>query len=160
MPTWNAEAFIEATLASLDAQTYQNLEVLISDDSSTDRTTEICERFAASRPRCRFIRQGARRGWTGNVTALLHEAEGDYFFFAFHDDPLKPAYVSRLVEALARNRRQYLRSPTSSSARARCTTRSSRECPTDWSAQGASFAREARGGFRTAACFARTPAGG
>jgi glycosyltransferase involved in cell wall biosynthesis len=108
MPTWNAEAFIEATLASLAAQTYENLEVLISDDSSTDRTPEICERFAASHPRCRFIRQDSRRGWTGNVTALLHLAEGDYFFFAFHDDPLKPAYVSRLVDALGQNRQAVL----------------------------------------------------
>jgi glycosyltransferase involved in cell wall biosynthesis len=103
MPTWNGETFIEPTLESLAAQTYPNLEVLISDDASTDRTPEICGRFAATQPRWRFMRQEVRRGWTGNVSALLQQAEGDYFFFAFHDDPLKPTYVSRLVEALRAN---------------------------------------------------------
>ena len=108
IPTWNAETFIEPTLASLAAQTYPHLDILISDDASTDRTPEICERFAASHPRCRMMRQEARRGWTGNVTELLHVAEGDFFFFAFHDDPLSPTYVERLVEALTANPRAVL----------------------------------------------------
>jgi glycosyltransferase involved in cell wall biosynthesis len=108
MPTWNGETFIEPTLESLVAQTYPHLEVLISDDASTDRTPEICGRFAAAQPGWRFIRQEVRRGWTGNVTALLQQAEGDYFFFAFHDDPLKLTYVSRLVEALTANPRAVL----------------------------------------------------
>jgi len=103
MPTWNSESFIERTLESLAAQTYPNLHILISDDASTDRTPEVCARFAAAHPRCCFVRQDVRRGWTGNVTTLLQLAEGDYFFFAFHDDPLQPTYVSRLVEALTAN---------------------------------------------------------
>jgi glycosyltransferase involved in cell wall biosynthesis len=103
MPTWNAATFIEPVLESLAAQTYPNLQVLISDDASTDRTPEICGRFAAAQSRWRFIGQEVRRGWTGNVTALLQQAEGDYFFFAFHDDPVRPTYVSRLVEALTAN---------------------------------------------------------
>jgi glycosyltransferase involved in cell wall biosynthesis len=103
MPTWNAEPFIERTLQSLAAQTYPNLHILISDDASTDATPKICAQFAANHPQCRFIRQEARRGWTGNVTTLLQVAEGDCFFFAFHDDPLQPTYVTRLVEALTSN---------------------------------------------------------
>ena len=42
LPARNAESFIEPVLESLAAQTYPNLEVLISDDASTDRTAEIC----------------------------------------------------------------------------------------------------------------------
>ncbi|MGC1818119.1 MAG: glycosyltransferase family 2 protein, partial [Casimicrobiaceae bacterium] len=90
MPTWNAESFLERTLESLAAQTYPHLDILISDDASTDRTPEICARFAATHPRCRVMRQELRRGWTGNATRLLQVAEGDYLFFAFHDDPLSP----------------------------------------------------------------------
>lgn len=108
MPTWNGEAFIEPTLESLAAQVYPHLDVLISDDASTDRTPEICRRFSAAQPRWRFTRQQVRRGWTGNATWLLQQADGDYFFFAFHDDPLKSTYVSRLVEALAANPRAVL----------------------------------------------------
>ena len=108
MPTWNAESFVERTLESLGAQTYPNLHILISDDASTDRTREICTRFAASHPRCRFLQQEVRRGWAGNVTNLIGVAEGDFFFFAFHDDPLQPSYVSRLIEALMANPRAVL----------------------------------------------------
>ncbi|MGC1816471.1 MAG: glycosyltransferase family 2 protein [Casimicrobiaceae bacterium] len=108
MPTWNAESFLEQTLESLAAQTYPHLDILISDDASTDRTPEICARFAANHPRCRLMRQELRRGWTGNVTRLLQVAEGDYLFFAFHDDPLSPTYVERLVEALWANPRAVL----------------------------------------------------
>jgi glycosyltransferase involved in cell wall biosynthesis len=100
MPVWNAQEFILETLQSVAAQTYANLEVLISDDASADDTAAICERFAAGDSRFRVVRQPTRRGWVGNANFLLDAARGDYFFFAFHDDPLCPTYVERLVEAL------------------------------------------------------------
>lgn len=103
VPAWNAEPFIEKTLAAISAQTYPNLEVLISDDASTDATASICERFASGDARFRVIRQSRNLGWIGNVNALLRAAEGDYLFFAFHDDLIGPTYVARLVEALEAN---------------------------------------------------------
>lgn len=103
MPAWNAGSFIRPVLDSIAAQTYQNLELLISVDASTDNTAALCEDFAASHPHCRVQRQPQRLGWIANVNALLRSAEGKYFFFAFHDDPLEPTYVARLVDALERN---------------------------------------------------------
>jgi glycosyltransferase involved in cell wall biosynthesis len=103
MPAWNAEAFIERTLDSLAAQTYPNLHILISDDASTDTTGAICGRFAARHANCEYHRQPENLGWVGNVNVLLKRAQGDYLFFAFHDDPLEPRYVERLVEALQRH---------------------------------------------------------
>ena len=100
MPAWNAQSFITPTLESLAAQTYPNLEILISDDASDDATAAICDRFATTDSRFRVIRQPNRLGWIGNTNFLLHSARGDYAFFAFHDDPLLPAYVGRLVGAL------------------------------------------------------------
>jgi glycosyltransferase involved in cell wall biosynthesis len=100
LPAWNAAAFIEPVLRSLDAQTYPNLQVLVSDDASTDDTAAVCERYAQARPRFVVHRQAANRGWIGNVNWLLQHADGDCFFFAFHDDPLEPTYVERLVDAL------------------------------------------------------------
>ena len=105
LPAWNAAAFIERTLESLAAQTYGNLEVLISDDASADDTAAICARFAATQAQFRLIRQTRRQGWIGNVNLLLRQARADHFFFAFHDDPPKPTYVASLVEALRRNSR-------------------------------------------------------
>jgi glycosyltransferase involved in cell wall biosynthesis len=100
MPAWNAADFIEPVLATLAAQTYPNLEILISVDRCTDATAELCERFAAGRANVTVVRQPARLGWIGNSNALLARANGDYVFFAQHDDPLAPTYVERLVTAL------------------------------------------------------------
>ena len=108
LPAWNSATFIEPTLESLAAQTYGNLEVLISDDASSDATAELCTCFAAGRPQFRLMHQARRQGWIGNVNALLREARADYLFFAFHDDPLKPTYVASLVEALEGNPRAVL----------------------------------------------------
>jgi glycosyltransferase involved in cell wall biosynthesis len=108
MPAWNAESFIVPVLESLAAQTYPNLQVLISDDASTDGTAAICEEFAARHANFRLIRQPRNLGWVGNVNDLLRKANGEYFFFAFHDDLPRPSYVERLVDALESNRRAVL----------------------------------------------------
>lgn len=108
LPAWKASAFIVATLDALAAQTYENLEILVSDDASPDDTATICERAAAGDARFRVIRQPRNLGWTGNVNALLREARGDYLVFAFHDDLPEPSYIERCVAALEANPRAIL----------------------------------------------------
>jgi glycosyltransferase involved in cell wall biosynthesis len=108
MPAYRSTAFITPVLESLAAQTYPNLEVLISVDQCSDGTTELCQAFAAAHSNVTVVRQRARLGWVGNSNALLQAAGGDYLFFAFHDDPLMPRYVERLVEALESNPRAVL----------------------------------------------------
>lgn len=108
MPAWNAAAFVGPVLASLAVQTYENLDVLISVDACDDGTGELCEAFAATHPRVRVVHQEARLGWIGNANALLQAVETEFLFFAFHDDPLAPDYVERLVDALERNPRAVL----------------------------------------------------
>ena len=103
MPAWKAEAFIEPVLQALAVQTYPNLAILISDDASPDNTAAVCEQFATRHANCRLIRQQKNLGWIGNVNALLQAADGDMYFFAFHDDVLAPEYVAKLVEALENN---------------------------------------------------------
>jgi glycosyltransferase involved in cell wall biosynthesis len=100
VPAWRAASFIRPVLESLATQTYPNLHVLISVDACDDGTAELCEAFAGECPNVEVIRQSIRLGWVGNSNALIHRADGEYLFFAFHDDPIKPTYVSRLVEAL------------------------------------------------------------
>ena len=103
MPAYQSASFIGPVLESLVAQTYPNLEILISVDVCTDGTADLCDQFATTHANVTVIRQSARRGWVGNSNALLQAALGDYFFFAFHDDPLKPQYVERLVDVLERS---------------------------------------------------------
>jgi glycosyltransferase involved in cell wall biosynthesis len=105
VPTWRASEFIDPTLGSLAAQTWRNLEVLISDDASPDDTAAKCEAFAARDPRFRVIRQPRNLGWVGNVNALLGAARGDYLVFAFQDDLPEPSYIEKCVLALEANPR-------------------------------------------------------
>jgi GT2 family glycosyltransferase len=103
LPAWNAMQFIGPVLDSLAQQTYTDLEILISVDVCDDGTAEYCACFAERHANVRLIRQTRRLGWVGNANALLREARGEFAFFAFHDDPLQPDYVARLVEALEDN---------------------------------------------------------
>jgi len=100
VPAWNAAPFVNVVLESLAAQSYPNLDVLIGVDVSTDGTAEICEAFARDHPNFTVRRRLSRLGWIGNSNALIAEANGDYLFFAFHDDPVEPSYVMRMVEAI------------------------------------------------------------
>lgn len=108
VPTWRASAFIVETLEHLAAQSQPQLEILISDDASPDDTATLCERFAATDRRFRVLRQPRNLGWVGNVNALLNEAKGDYFVFAFQDDLPAPDYVLRCVAALEASPRAIL----------------------------------------------------
>ena len=108
MPAWNSSAYVVPVLESLAAQTYPNLAILISVDACSDDSLAICERFAATRDNVTVIQQRERLGWIGNCNALLEGVDGDYAFFALHDDPLAPTYVARLVDALEANPRAVL----------------------------------------------------
>lgn len=105
VPAWNAEEFIERTLDSLDAQTYPNLSVLISDDASTDKTVELCSDYVQRGDQFALIQQSQNLGWLGNANALLKAADADYLLFAFHDDVLLPDFVERCVAVLESNSR-------------------------------------------------------
>lgn len=100
LPSYNAEAFIRDTLDSLVAQSWPNLEILIGDDCSTDRTPEIIQEYAERHSNIRILERGKNLGWLGNCNDLMENARGEMMFFAFHDDVVAPEYVSSLVKAL------------------------------------------------------------
>jgi glycosyltransferase involved in cell wall biosynthesis len=103
MPAWNSSAYVVPVLESLAAQTYPNLNILISVDVCSDDSAQICERFAATRDNVMVIHQRERLGWIGNCNALLERVDGDYALFAMHDDPLAPTYIAQMVDALEAN---------------------------------------------------------
>ena len=57
IPVYNSEKYLEATLVSVQGQTYTNIEILLIDDGSTDLSPQICDAFAAKDPRFRVIHQ-------------------------------------------------------------------------------------------------------
>ena len=104
IPTHNGERFVRATLESLAGQDYSNIEFLISDNASTDRTLDICRDVAAADSRFRIHAEPENRGAAANFARVLADARGAYFMWAGDHDLWSPTYVSRCVAALESDR--------------------------------------------------------
>ncbi len=101
VPAYESAGFIQATLDSLSAQTYQHFEVLISVDSCDDGTYEICLEHSRRDSRFRVVRHHDQRlGYSSNCNFLIARADADYAMLAFHDDLLEPTFVEKLCDVL------------------------------------------------------------
>jgi len=100
IPAFQAAGFIDRTLRCAQGQTYSSLRIIVSVDLSTDDTLAICHQFAALDRRIEVLPQVERRGWYGNVNALLEKADTEFFFLYFHDDLILPQYCEHLRAAL------------------------------------------------------------
>lgn len=103
MPAYNEERYIEACLASVQAQDYPGdlIEILVADGRSTDRTREIVARLGASDPRIRLIDNGARLQAAG-LGLIAKHATGDVIVRMDVHCEYAPTYVSRCVATLVR----------------------------------------------------------
>lgn len=104
MPVYNGENYIDRALKSLLTQNFQDFELIISDNGSTDRTEEICRAFAAKDSRIYYQRNEINRGASWNYNNVATLARGEFFMWAAHDDMWAPEYVERCVEALTQHR--------------------------------------------------------
>lgn len=100
MPLFNAERHLAEALDSLLAQDYPNLELIISDNASTDATESICREYAARDKRISYHRTEANQGAVWNFNHVFELAQGELFMWAAHDDVRAPAFVSCCVAAL------------------------------------------------------------
>ena len=100
VPVFNGEKYLVQTLTSLLNQTYQNIEVLVSDNCSTDGTELICLDFESRDSRLKFIRQPSNQGWIANYEYLVANAHGEFFCWCGADDTREPEFVSTLVNCL------------------------------------------------------------
>lgn len=100
MPVFNDLPFIEKALISILRQTWQDFELIISDDGSSDGSMDVCLRYAALDPRIRFIRQPENLGISRNMRFLYDQAKGYYFMWAADDDLWAPDFIETLVHAL------------------------------------------------------------
>ena len=98
IPVHNGEYFIDDALRSLVGQTYPNLEIIVVDDGSTDRTSD---RAAAYAPRVRCVRHATRSGSASAPRNTgVRESRGEYLAFLDADDILLPDRVEKRVEFL------------------------------------------------------------
>lgn len=101
LPVYNGERYIEATIRSILGQTFTDLELVITDNASTDATGEICRDYALLDERVRYHRQAVNVGCRGNFhLAYGLGAGGEYFKWAGHDDQVEPTYLERCVAHL------------------------------------------------------------
>lgn len=97
LPVYNGEAFVAAAIDSLLGQDLTDLELVISDNASTDRTPEICEAYARRDPRVQFSRNDTNLGPNRNFLRVLELATGEHFMWASHDDVWAADYVRLLL---------------------------------------------------------------
>jgi polysaccharide pyruvyl transferase WcaK-like protein/glycosyltransferase involved in cell wall biosynthesis len=100
LPVHNGERFLAEALDDLLAQTLTDLEVVISDNASTDGTPRIARAYAERDPRVRYLRQERNLGAAGNHDAVLAAARGRYFAWGSDDDRYAPTLYERCVAAL------------------------------------------------------------
>ncbi|WP_353946599.1 glycosyltransferase [Streptomyces sp. HUAS MG91] len=86
LPVYNGEEYLAESLDALLGQTYEDFELIISDNASTDGTQDICRLYAAKDSRIRYQRLPRNVGATPNHNRLLDEARGELFKWASHDD--------------------------------------------------------------------------
>ena len=99
VPAYNSVDYLRACVASILAQTYRNIEVILVDDGSTDGTHELCDELAAMDPRLHVIHQ-PNGGIGAAQNAGLDAARGAFITFCDNDDLMSPHLVERLVDIL------------------------------------------------------------
>ncbi len=103
VPTYNGMGHLEEALASIESQYYPNLEVVFSDDGSTDGMLERIREFAAaSRFEVKLLHH-QHTSLAGNWNNCVANARGVYIKFLFQDDLMRPNCISRMMELALRD---------------------------------------------------------
>jgi glycosyltransferase involved in cell wall biosynthesis len=100
MPVFNGELYVEHALRSLLNQTFEDFELIISDNASTDRTSEICLDYASGDPRIHYTRNPTNVGFCRNQNHVIRVAVGEYFLLAHSDDVRSLDYLARTIDIL------------------------------------------------------------
>lgn len=100
LPVYNGEKFLEESIDSVLNQTFQDFELIISDNASTDSTPDICKKYTDKDPRVSYHRNDTNRGAAYNFNRVFELSTGEYFRWATYDDRMAPEYIQRCLEVL------------------------------------------------------------
>lgn len=98
MPTWNSSKFVGESIESVLAQTYSNIELIITDDASTDSTPDVLREYAQRDPRVRIILNTTNGGAGRSRNCSIQAARGQYIAFCDSDDRWDPKKIERQVQ--------------------------------------------------------------
>lgn len=99
VPVYNKEKYVEECIQSLLMQSYENLEIILVDDESTDNSKAICDRYAGEHENITVIHQ-KNAGPTAACVTGMHAARGEYYMFVDGDDYLDAETLTRMSECL------------------------------------------------------------
>lgn len=100
IPVYNRENFIASCIESALSQTFTDLEVIVVDNASTDRTWEICQHYADIDSRVRVFRNEENIGPVRNWLRCVSEAQGEYGKILFSDDLMFPHFLEHTLPYL------------------------------------------------------------
>ena len=103
-PTFNCGAYILETIRSVQAQTFDNWEMIIADDCSTDDTKEIVGQACEKDPRIKYVRLKTNSGAAVARTEAMKLAKGNYMAFLDSDDLWKPEKLEKQLVFMEENR--------------------------------------------------------
>ena len=103
MPVYNGSSLIRGALDSLLSQTFEDFDLIISDNASTDETEQICREYESHDPRIHYIKLPKNLGPAANFKSVLSKASGEYFMWAAHDDRWKSDCLELWVRVLDEN---------------------------------------------------------
>jgi glycosyltransferase involved in cell wall biosynthesis len=100
MPVYNGGPYLEEALESILSQSFEDFEVVISDNASTDKTGQTCLAYAGRDERIRYFRMRQNYGVIENFNNVFRLSVGEYFKWASSDDVCGPDYLLRAVQVL------------------------------------------------------------
>ena len=102
VPVFNSEKYLSRCIESILNQTYDNIELILINDGSTDTSGSTCDSYAANDSRVRVVHQ-ANSGVSAARNAGIHVATGDYFQFVDSDDYIDANMTAIMAAALEKN---------------------------------------------------------
>ena len=99
VPVYNVEEYLEECLESIKRQTYTDIEVILVNDGSTDRSKEICERYCEKDSRFKLVNQ-ENKGLSGARNRGMLESKGEFISFVDSDDVLKEDMLDQLMKQM------------------------------------------------------------
>lgn len=103
VPVYNIEDYLGRCVNSILNQTYSNFELILVDDGSTDKSGEMCDRFAAKDTRVVSLHK--ENGGSSSARNLaISKAVGEYFSFIDSDDYIEPDFLERLITPVTQAR--------------------------------------------------------
>lgn len=103
LPTYNGERYIKKSIDSILRQTYQNLELVIVDDCSTDQTNAIINEYAKNDNRIHIIRNNTNQKLPKSLNIGFSECDGDYYTWTSDDNIYYEEAIEKMVSFLENN---------------------------------------------------------